>query len=854
MGQFKYIFATAFLLLLVVGCSESPVDIQLQVNAEFNGAAVSGAIVNVDGVAVGQTDANGSLNTAIAKLNQQVVKVSVVKDADGIKTNVWDGEFKVEKKENEEKLSQVLDVRLQNYVTVVVAAKDIPLSEVVVKNGNETIGTTDANGRLAYAFDFWPKKGLRLQVDKKGYAAKTVSYKGNSGDAVEVNLYERAVIRFSANADQSGTVKPIEGASVYLGKRLLGKTGGDGYFTYRHKGKHGGKIKFTLVARGYIPSSWSKSVVMDGKKTYERTFYSETPTRIKTGIYSVVSNTSGEDISTVTNRVKKQLQERFFKESKAFEEVPETQLVKLVRNSKLSMEKLKSKGWEKNRLARNLDLLVLGSVSRSPNNDYVIEVNFHRKDGQLVMSHVATSGSDSNWRIGRAVGEIVETVLERYPFEGMVTAVDKDNYRINLGDDLFPLSRNDIFEIRSVKSDAAGRVVKTVAIGSTEVDSARSKYTTLETIKKKVKVGDRVVRIDSPSGKEGEFVQLNIKGGVDADTRPLPGVNVYAEEKWVGITNRSGTIKIPARVGRDLDLVLYKHGYKQIMKSVEPESNNQNYEFVMQSYSSMLTVASQPAGAKVFLDDEQIGVTPMNKPYNVTLGFHTVRLQLGGDYRDWEEVIEFNKSEENRTGSNKITLYKDFVTIAEKAHAGGKIDAAVEAYKQTNSMHPDYAEARHRLAQIYLDDKQDYDAAIREFENVQELPEVKDLVLKQYAVVYTNLGHAYYAKGDSILDVDKKSAAQYFAKAIKALNTAKENTRFFPNESYDEVLHDTYYYSAIAFHNLYKLTGKSALQDSADLAWQQYFDFFPVGLETNQEYMKIKATAQRLWNELKVDA
>ena len=169
-------------------------------------------------------------------------------------------------------------------------------------------------------------------------------------------------------------------------------------------------------------------------------------------------------------------------------------------------------------------------------------------------------------------------------------------------------------------------------------------------------------------------------------------------------------------------------------------------------------------------------------------------------------------------------------------------------------MHPDYAEARHSLAQIYLDEKQDYDAAIREFENVQNLPEVKDLVLKQYAVVYTNLGHAYYAKGDSILDVDKKEAAQYFAKSIKALNTAKENSRFFPNEHYDEILHDTYYYAAVAFHNLFKITGKSTLQDSADLAWQQYFDYFPTRLESIEEYANIKATAQRLWNELKTYA
>ncbi|NIM07389.1 MAG: hypothetical protein GTN65_17670, partial [Armatimonadetes bacterium] len=74
----------------------------------------------------------------------------------------------------------------------------------------------------------------------------------------------------------------------------------------------------------------------------------------------------------------------------------------------------------------------------------------------------------------------------------------------------------------------------------------------------------------------------------------------------------------------------------------------------------------------------------------------------------------------------------------------GDHDAAIQAYRRAERGHPDYAHARNRLARIYMDEKDDYDAAIREFENVLSLPENQQLIYKQFAATFTNLGHAYY--------------------------------------------------------------------------------------------------------------
>jgi len=246
-----------------------------------------------------------------------------------------------------------------------------------------------------------------------------------------------------------------------------------------------------------------------------------------------------------------------------------------------------------------------------------------------------------------------------------------------------------------------------------------------------------------------------------------------------------------------------------------------------------------------------IGRTPIMDGKPITLGFHTVKVSLGGDYRDWEEVVEFASKTEDRTGGRSVVLHKDFLKIGERAEQKGDIDGAIAAYKSTEKGHPDYSEAHHRLATIYLDEKNDYDAAILEFENVLSLPENQQLIYKQFSVAYTNLGHAYYEKGNALVAKDKETAAQNFAKAIENLKTAKLNTRFFPTTSYDEAVHDTYYYNALSFHKLYLITKKPAVQSNANLAWREYFDFFPQKLEGNGVYEQSREAAQKYWDQIK---
>lgn len=224
---------------------------------------------------------------------------------------------------------------------------------------------------------------------------------------------------------------------------------------------------------------------------------------------------------------------------------------------------------------------------------------------------------------------------------------------------------------------------------------------------------------------------------------------------------------------------------------------------------------------------------------------------MSGDYRDWEEVIEFDKKVVDCTGKNKIAFFKDYLKVGKRAEEKRDIDEAINAYLSTEIDHPDYSIVRCRLARLYMDEKSDYDSAIQEFENVLSRPENQQLINKQFAVTHTNLGHAYYEKGDKVIQTDRSAAAQNFAKAITYLKTAKQNTRFFPSLHYDEAVHDTYYYLAISYSKLYLATRKMPLLDTADLAWREYFDFFPQNLEKIKTFAQMRESAERYRDQIK---
>ncbi len=824
------------------------VKIEVEVQATVNGKPAAGASVAAGGAAVGTTDEKGYLlGTAVKKPGEEVELV-VTQEAPGLSVTPWKETFvvKLPKGDKPDRYSFKANVKALRFVTFHVTEGGKPVQGAAVTVNGKKAGETDADGKLAYEFAAVPKKGFSFEVATKGLAPWTrTTGKVTPGEVFEVALSKKSVLSVSCVTDEYGRSRGMAGVAVALDGKTIGKTDAKGVLSYIDKGKPGRKARLSVSAPGYIPAAWETKVTLQGEVKVQRFFYPATPRPIRAGIYGFVGNTPGVDLTDVARRTSEAVGAELFKSS-AFREVPTPALKAAMKKAKLSVEKATSKGWQSTALGREVDVIVVGSVAKDETG-YLIETKLYGSSGRPLLSLIgrAREGAD----LAGPARDIVSNVIEKFPFEGTVVSVDEDRYRVNLGKSGYRITRGTEFDLFAPQTDKAGKIKGHKEAGILRVKKVddQGSWAVPEDMKEgaKISVGDRVVRYVPREGEgaENAFV-VSTKGGVAPDVAPLAGVNVYLNGEWIGTTGPDGQASVPVRLGKNYNLLLYRHGYRAVNVKVRANVAKETKEFVLAVNNALFKVDSEPQGADVAVDGTSIGKTPLPGGKIVPLGFHTVRLSVGGDYRDFDEVIEFSRDVEDRTGTRRIVLYKDYLAIGERARKAGNLDGAIQAFAAAGKEHPDYSEAHSRLGMIYLDERNDYGAAIREFENVLSLPQNKQLVYKQFAVMFANLGHAYYERGSQLANRDREAAAQNLAKAVQNLQTARQNMRFFPAQRYDEAVHDTYYYTALSYHKLYLLTKKGSYLDAANTAWQDYADFFPAKLAGNPAFEKSREAAK----------
>ena len=835
---------------LLAACGER---VDIEVKARLDGQPAAHAKVVVDREELGVTDAEGVLVKQISRKAGTELELTVSKEAPGYRIEPWKASFlvKLPKDGQPGKYRFEADLKAMRYVTLRVNDKGAPLAGAKVSVGGKEAGATDDKGELVYLYRQSPAKGAELDVAKAGYGAYRATRRLEPGEVIEVALNRQALVAIKALTDEYGRASGLPGLSVSIDGKPVGKTDAQGALTYTYRGEPGKKAVVAVAAPGYIPPAWKTTVTLDGPVSVQRYFYPTTPKPIRIGVYRVVGNTPGADLSGVAASAEQSLAAHLFK-FPAFREVPGEKLQAEIKQRKLSIERVAAKGWQDTPLRGTVDMIVLGSVAQD-GDGYLVEAKFHTASGKVIFSEIGRARSAR--AIDGAVRDIANNVIERFPLEGTVIAAEDERYRINIGRS-WRISRGTEFTLTTPTLGEGGKVSGYRETGRMEVRRGEDTSSLMDvaTLKKgeKVQIGDRVVRRTGREGDEDDqrtYVLLTAKGGVGTDVNALPGANVYLNGEWKGATGTNGQAEIPLRPGKNYQLMLYRHGYQQFAGKISVEKSGEAREFTLAANNAFFRVDSEPSPAAIYIDDEQIGKTPIASK-SVTLGFHSVRLTYGEDYRDFFEVMEFSKKDEDRTGERRIVLQKDFLKIGERARQKGDVDGAIKSYAAAGREHPDYAEARRRLGSIYLDDKEDYDRAIAEFETVLALPENEQLIYKQFAVTFTNLGHAYTEKGNRLANSDRDAASQNFAKAIKALQTAKQNTRFFPKDEYDEAVHDTYYYTALAYHKLYLITRQPAVMNNASLAWREYFDFFPKKLESDPSFVQARDAARRYRDQI----
>lgn len=881
-------------LFLFFACDTSKkVDLELEVNVTLDGEPAPQAKIAVDGTEVGATDGSGHFLQTLQALPGAEVQVTVEKEAAGYRIDRWSDSFitKLTKAGVVERYSFKADLKATRYFTLVVEDDGQPVDNADILIQGKTVAQTDQSGEYVHEYQKAPKRGLKISVAKKGYITWQKTIKVKPGQRYEVALETKTVAKAPAKVDEApkvatapvpvapapqpkkakpeiktatvyvgalteryGMSKGLPSVSVYINDQKVGKTNSKGFYTYQYKGKPIEEARVKLSAKGYLPQEWETSIPLKGKRRIQHYFYPAKPKPIRVGIYGYVNNSPDEDLSEVLDRVEEAISNNLFIYG-GFQKVAKDKLRGMILKAGLDMETVSTKGWLKTPLIKSVDMIVYGSVTKD-DSGLTIESTVLTSDGSIILSQINRARKEKN--IKNTAKLIVGGIVDQFPFEGTVEAVEDEGYRINLGKLDYNIRRGSKFKYMTAEFDRSGRLKGLREAGLLRVVQNDDLTSLLEVVdleeKEKVNVGDRVIRriyLDEKRETEKASAILLVKGGVVPDERPLWGVNVYINNTWVGTTGSNGKVEIPISLYEENDILLSRHGYQQVSDTVSVGEDKQIKEFVLDVASAVFKVESEPSGADVYVDGVNIGKTPILEGELVNFGFRKIKLTAGGDYRDWEKVVEFNRPEVDRTGAAKIVFLKDYLVIGKNAERKGNIDAAIAAYAGIEKDNPDYSQARSRLGQLYMDEKNEYDSAIREFENVLTLPANRQIIYKQYAVAYTNLGHAYYEKGNLLIEKDRRAAAGDFAKAIKNLSIAKQNTRFFPSSQYDEAVHDTYYYMALSYHKLFLVTKKRTLIHKADLAWREYFDFFPKKLESKSTFVSMRNGAEKYWNQIK---
>ena len=900
----KQIIRLIFILLsffLIFACETGKkAEFELQVEVTLDGKFASDVRVLIDSEELGITDNRGYFSKRIKKQPGSEINVSVHKEARGYNIEPWKDSFvlKLPKDGVVDTYKFRAALKSAKYFTIFVSEDGSPIESASIRIDGESSAKTDENGEYVYNYQSLPEKGLDLKISKNGFSSWHRKVKAKPGQILEVALSIkeevkeavvvvkpvkkapvevtpaekmipakapakakppkskriRSTVSVVTRTYSYGILKPVSRVIVHVNGKQIGKTNSKGALTFKYKGRIDKEAKLTLSAPGYIPAKWETTIAAKGRQTVHRLFYPEKPKPIKVGLYGYVNNSPEEDLSEVLNRIEEAISNNMFIYS-SFSEVPKAMLRDNMMRASLDMETVSTKGWQKTGLIRTVDMIISGSVTKD-DSGMTIETTVNTANGNIILSQINKVRKKKN--IKNTAKLIVKNIIDQFPFEGTIDAIEEDRYRLNLGKLDYKIRRGNEFSYMIATSNSSGKFTGFREAGTLKVNDTEDAKSWVKIVAvnegDEIKIGDRIVRrryLEEEKAATKDSFTLLARGGLEPDAQPLWGVNIYINNTWVGTTGSNGRALVPVRLYEEHDILLSRHGYKPVNETFSVEKNKEVKEFAIDVSSALFKVDSVPSGAVVFIDGVEIGTTPMIDGKLVNFGFRKVKLSVGGEYRDWEKIMEFNKSEVDRLDDNRIVFLKDYMKIGKMAEQNGNVDAAILAYKNTERQSPDYSKAHCRLAQLYMDEKKDYDQAVREFENVLSLPENRQIIYKQFAVTYTNLGHAYYEKGNQLVQKDKRAAAENFAKAIEKLRIAKQNIRFFPNLQFDEAVHDTYYYRAISFHKLYLITKKSSLLPKADRAWKEYFDFFPKNLEDKSAFIRIRSSAEKHRRQIK---
>lgn len=834
--------AGAALLALLVGgtagCTKPTVTLEVTAS-QADGAPLAGVAVQVDGQPKGETKDDGKLHIPLLGPepgSELMVTASLERPGvrfDPIEERIIVRRYEAGKPETL-RLPLALTMEAVEAVSEIsVESAGVPVKGAEVRLDGKKIGVSDEAGLLKVQLAPALSRQAKVAVALKGYEEYTEDATLAGGSRVTVTLAKRganAVVRVVQ--EKLGRWAGVEGAEVTVDGQRAGKTDASGAVRVVAPSKD---ARVEVRKAGWQPEP-AKAKLPAGQAA--EITVALAPSSAPTYRIAVLPPTSAvigdKEVDDLLPEIEERLTDFLFAHG-VFERVDPEAFQKAMKASKLSPQKLVANGWDGTPLGALADAVVT-TVASKAEGELVLSIRAVSVKGKTIAG-LAETGKATKLRL--VCEQATDKILEAFPFEGHVLEATGGRLVTTLG------SAGD----RSVKRGGAmavyrlapgkGKGVSLSELGRGKVKGVDEKRSEIEVpAAMKVQVGDKVAWIprETAATMDG-LVTFTVKAGKEGVERAMADVTIYRNGVWVGATSPAGELKVPVPTGQKVSFIFVRGGIPAHVETLKIERGQDRASVLMPAAMCRLKIDSEPSGARVTVDGEELGTTPMET--DVFMGFHRVRVEpTSGDRRAFDKVLELVSLEENLTGDKKIVLMRDVMKESEIRLARGDVDGAISVLEGVQKEHPDFSQAHHRLAGIYLDEKKDADRAIQEFEQVLSLPENRELVNKRFAVTFLNLGRAYYLQ-------------KGYDRAISQLTVARDNKRFFPRESHDRATHDTLYYLALSSHKLYHAQRSERVLQETAARWKDYFDFFPESLRDDDDVRTARAGSEQFYEEVK---
>jgi tetratricopeptide (TPR) repeat protein len=805
-------------LVLVTGvalnCKKKPKpapELTMNFKSTVEGMPLADVAVTARGQGVGETDASGALTFRLTGEPGEEIVLAATLDRPGLKLKPWQDTLVVRKWDETKPETLKYDIEakfepLELAAMILVQSGSEPVSGAMVRIDGKPAGRSDESGQLTVPLGTRFERDVKLAISLKEHHPWEQAATLRAGETFTATLAKIGVIygRILTAYEAMGRVIPVPSVELTLGGKSIGRTDSKGTLKYETPRA---TAQLTAQKPGYVAAGKVEVPRRRAAQLVVHIFPQDTPTH-RLFVAPVTSDTPGDSqIESALPEIRERLSDNLF-----------------------------SRGcFEKAATASDADAVV--SVAAARGEELLLTVKVVAHNGRQIGAFAETA---SFRRIRNACETIASKISDVFPFEGYVLGTEGRRIITNLGTSgERGLKKGQTMALYRWNGQIPPKLAQ---LGNASVRRAEraSSQAQLASGAQSAAVGDKVVLL--PREVEASFdakVLLTVQAGKEGAEMPFADVNVYRNGTWIGVTSASGEIKVPVRSGEKYKFLFVRGGVKPYEEEIEITQPMELRTVTVPAAMCHLAIESVPSSARVFVDDREVGRSPVE--VDVLMGFRHVKVDAGGDWRAFDEVLELTKVEESYTGANRIVLRKDVLKLADAQIAKGDIDGAIGTLDSAEREHPDYSAIHHRLASLYLDQKKDPQKAITEFEKVLALPENRELVNKRFAVTFLNLGRAYYLIGTT----------DGYEKAIKYLQTARANKRFFPKEQHDRATHDTLYFLALATHKLFYESQDDRMLRSTLARWKDYFDFFPASLKDDPEIIEARTGAEHYQEEIR---